>query len=233
MRKEIKYGLFPIVCAGTQKGNEPLEEKSASIKINNFLDKEGNALNPKNFLQFVVSGNSMKFCGIYDKDLIFVKKGFRITDLDLDKFPYILVIKNADSKPDEPNFKLRRAWGIARYNENNSGDKSLIDVVNKTMQVPKFKVIRDLEENGEKVYAGDEETLKDFRNIRLPNYISKYITCENPDNWNQTVVISTTYDTRKEKVHFSIHPIANIVGIVSEVYGVNEQDSNTHTPTNK
>lgn len=43
----------------------------------------------------------MQFCGIHDKDLIFVKGGFKITDLDLSDFPYILVLRTSNSATDK------------------------------------------------------------------------------------------------------------------------------------
>lgn len=212
---------FPIVCAG--KPISATEARSANIKYNTFWDENGKKLDPEKYRQFVVKGNSMKFCGIFDNNLIFVKRGFRITDLLLDKFPYILVIKNADPEPGKSEYKLRRAWGLAQYNENNTKEESLVKLVIETINSEKFQAIKDLEENGEKVYISDEAILTDFKNKRIPEYVKKYIDCASPNEWNQTVVISTTFDTDAKEIHFSIHPISLIVGEVSEVFNVSQK----------
>ncbi len=212
---------FPIVCAG--KPINATEALSANIKYNTFLNENGEKLDPNKYKQFVVKGNSMKFCGIFDNNLIFVKRGFRITDLLLDNFPYILVIKNAEPQPGESEYKLRRAWGLAKYNENNNKEENLVNLVSETIKSDKFQAIKELEENGEKVYVSDEAILDDFKNKRIPEYVKKYIDCASPNEWNQTVVISTTFDTEAKEIHFSIHPISQIVGEVSEVFNVSHK----------
>lgn len=207
--------FYPPAWAGNPKNNNLI--KSVSVKNNTFVDKEGNPLNPEDYYQFVVEGNSMQFCGIHDKDLIFVKKKFRITDLNLTDFPYILVLRNTNMVSEEnTKFKIRRAWGISQF-----GDDRFEKDVRAIMSSPEFQEIKKLKGvDGNDAYRGDEQVIDDFLKNRIPIYEDKYIKCENPDIWNRTVVISTTFDTDNKYIHFSIHPIANIIGIVKDAFTV-------------
>lgn len=211
--------FYPPAWAGNPKNNNLIQ--SVSVKNNTFVDKEGNPLNPEDYYQYVVEGNSMQFCGIHDKDLIFVKKRFRITDLDLNEFPYILVLRNTNVGSDEnTKYKIRRAWGISQF-----GDDRFENDVRTIMSSPEFQEIKKLKGvDGNEAYRGDEQVIEDFLTKRLPKYEDKYIKCENPDVWNRTVVISTTFDTDNKYIHFSIHPIANIIGIVKDAFTVCEKE---------
>ena len=217
-KKRAQYSnvaFYPPAWAGNPKNNNLI--KSVSVKNNTFVDKEGNPLNPDDYYQFVVEGNSMQFCGIHDKDLIFVRKGFRITDLNLTDFPYILVLRNTTMISDEnTKYKIRRAWRISQF-----GDDRFEKDVRAIMSSPYFQEVKKLKGvDGNDAYRGDEQVIEDFLENRLPIYENKYIKCENPDIWNRTVVISTTFDTDNKYIHFSIHPIANIIGIVKDAFTV-------------
>lgn len=219
-RRILNYnsGSYPLVWAGQPK-HTAQEVKSISVETNTFYDKNGNRVNPNDYLHFVVSGNSMQFCGIHDKDLLFVAKGFRIVNLT--DFPYILVLKNTDDADNSIEYKIRRAWGISTY-----GDDRFEADVRAIMASEDFKEIKRLKgKDGVPAYRGDESVIEDFLSNRLPIYEKKYINCNNPNEWNRTVVISTTFDTDERYIHFSIHPIANIVGIVKESFTVSGSQS--------
>lgn len=222
-KKRMQYSNFafyPPAWAGNPKDNSLI--KSISVKNNTFIDRDGSIINPADYYQFVVEGNSMQFCGIHDKDLIFVKKGFRITDLNLKRFPYILVLRYETIKSDEnPRYKIRRAWGISHY-----GDDRFEKDVREIMNSQEFQEIKELKGiDGSAAYRGDGQVIDDFLRHRLPIYEDKYIKCKNPDIWDQTVVISTTFDTENKYIHFSIHPIANIVGMVEDAFTVCNPES--------
>lgn len=209
---------YPTAWAGNPKDYEPV--KSISVKNNTFVDKDGTEIKADEYYHFVVEGNSMQFCGIHDKDLIFVKKGFRITDLDLNRFPYILVLRNTVNTDENPNYKIRRAWCISQF-----GDDRFENDVRTIMNSKGFQEIKELKGiDGNDAYRGDEQIIDDFLKNRLPKYENKYIKCDNPDTWNRTVVISTTFDTDNKYIHFSIHPIANIVGVVTDAFTVYEKN---------
>lgn len=220
-KKRLQFynlSLYPLAWAGQPKRTAQ-EVKSISVERNTFYDKNGNRVNPNDYLHFVVSGNSMQFCGINDKDLLFVAKGFRIVNLT--DFPYILVLKNINSTDNSVEYKIRRAWGISTY-----GDDRFEADVRAIMGSEIFEEIKQLKgKDGVPAYRGDESVINDFLKNRLPAYERKYIDCDNPNEWNRTVIISTTFDTDDNFIHFSIHPIANIVGIVKESYTVSATPS--------
>ncbi len=218
-RAQSNVGCYPPAWAGHPKGCK--EVMSVSVTNNTFKDKDGTIMTPEGYYQFVVEGDSMQFCDIHDKDLIFVKKGFRITDLKTDGFPYILVLKNSDPSNDEcPEYKIRRAWGISIF-----GDDRFEKDVRAILESKDFEVIKTLKgKDGSDAYRGDEQVIEDFLTERLPRYEAKYIKCDNPDILNRTVIISTTFDTDNRYIHFSIHPIASIVGIVKGAFTVDKKD---------
>lgn len=209
---QIRYKAYPVAYAGDVKSAVP-EKESVSTTLNNFYDKDGHLLNPEDYVQFVVSGNSMKFCGIRDGDLVFVASNFRIEQLN--KFPSVLVIRQHCGS-DASQYKLRRAWGIATYNDN-----EFADALRKIITSPEFSDLKSLHnERGKCVYPGDAGIMDDFFKTRLPKYKKVYIYGERRDDWDKTVVLSTTYDPVEGAIHFSIHPIADIIGIVKESFTV-------------
>lgn len=213
VRGQSLYEYYPTACAGSAD-NKPQTALSVSVDSNTFLSEDGTKLDPDDFKQFVVEGNSMQFCGIHEKDLIFVAKGFRIVQLK--EYPYILVLKKTDAKPEKSEFKVRRAWGIAQFGPD-CYEKAVRDImVSEAFQ--KVKKLKGID--GNNAYKGVDQVVFDFLKNRLPGYEDKYIKCDNPDEWDKTVVISTTFDTDEKYIHFSIHPIANIIGIVTQSYKV-------------
>lgn len=213
-RKALLISKYPTACAGSSEYGVPDAVESVSVHHNTFLGKQGEVLDPDEYYQFVVEGNSMRFCNIFDKDLIFVAKGFRIVQLK--KFPYILVIKKHRAIVGESSYKVRRAWSVVRYDS----DRFMADLKS-IMRSDAFQEIKQLaDDNGKSVYPGDSEIARDFKEKRLPRYEKDYIDVQDPDEWNKSVVISTTFDTKERYIHFSIHPIAQIVGIVKGSFSV-------------
>lgn len=222
----LTLSQLPTACAGSPKGDEPKEEKSIAIGNTDFQTKDGAHINPNDYYIYIVKGNSMKFCNIYDGDLIFVAKGFRIVDLK--KFPYILVLRQRDPQPGKSEFKIRRAWRIARYNPADGFDKEIREIINSEEFQPVKKLKNDKNKDA---YSGDSAMIEDFKRERLKEYLEDYINCANPDPWNETVVISTTFDTEDQFIHFSIHPIANIVGIVKDSFTIDDNKKNVSNNT--
>lgn len=209
---------IPTAVAGTPKGDEPREENCTALNSIHFQTKDGMEIDPNDYYIYIVKGDSMKFCHIHDGDLIFVAKGFRIVNLK--KFPYILVLRRSNPAPGKSEYKIRRAWRIARFNPEDQFDKEIREI----MASEEFQQVKKLKNDDNKdAYRGDEAVIEDFKSKRLPRYRSYYIDCANPDPWNETVVISTTFDTKDEFIHFSIHPIANIIGIVKDSFTIDDK----------
>lgn len=201
---------YPTVCAGDSNPNVPITAISASTLYNEFRTQKGERLDPKEFDQYVVHGNSMQYCGIYDKDLLFVKRGFKKEDLV--EFPTIVVLSVRNAKSNEPKYKVRRAWKTCNINDD------LGEVLKTIMNPQNFRSIREIE-----YYDGDAELIKDFFDKRLHDYKTKYIEVQHSNAEDEEILISTTFHTDENKVRFSIHPISSIMGIVKESFTINKK----------
>lgn len=207
-RKENKRNLFPLVCAGSYISGYGEEGVSASIDINHFYTPEGFEINPKVYRQFVVTGNSMSLCGIFDKNLLFVSK--KNSTNDLIDFPKILVIKRRDAHPNEIQYKVRRAWKKCAITDD------LSTILNQIIESTNFKNVLSADECPTK-----KTLIKDFFDIRLKRYKENFPDAENENSEFHDIVISTTWHTDNEKgVRFSIHPIKDIVGVVEYSFTV-------------
>lgn len=222
-RQKVKHSWlfmnYPVACAGVPSADSRVFMRAPSIENNEFKTKTGKLLDPSLYYQYVVEGNSMKFCGIETGSLIFVKKGFTLSDID--RFPVVLVIKRIDAFGNQPQFKIRRAWRICKI-ENDTDFKSIIHEI---ITSSSFKDIKEVFEK-EGVYSGDDNLIIDFMENRLPYYLRKYIHCESPKDSDKEFVISTTYDTVSQKIHFSMHPVTSIIGIVSESFILPNEQKN-------
>lgn len=87
--------------------------------------------------------------------------------------------------------------------------------VNKIITMPKFK--RFIQQ---KDYKGPEWMIRDLLEKRLVDYKHTYFKEGKCPEQYKKIVISTTFDTVKKEIHFSIHPISLIVGNVKEAYTV-------------
>ena len=201
-RRQSRTAYFPLACAGSYTSGIGEKAVSASININHFFTTEGASIDSKAYDQYVVSGNSMSLCGIYDSNLLFVKKDFYAKDLiDL---PKILVIKRRDAKNGEVQYKVRRTWYKCTINDN------LDEVLNTIINTSKFQSILNSSE-----CPGESVLIEDFKNERLQRYEANYPDAHDDKSEYNNIIISTTLHTDMEKgIRFSIHPIKDIMGIV-------------------
>ena len=181
----------------------------SGINLTIYRDYYGNVLNPDNYNLFVVDGDSMKYCGIRDKNLIFVTKGFVIEDGSL---PTVLVIKREDVEENSPEYKIRRVWLKTRY----VNDEDLVVEIRELLQSNDFQKLRRLND-----YPGDEEILTDFKDNRLKQYRNKYLGQEANDK-DKEIIISSTLDTIYDKIHLSIHPVNLVSGKVMGSFNVDK-----------
>lgn len=201
-RRRDRTDYFPVACAGSYTSGIGEKAVSASTNINHFFTPEGTTIVSKAYNQYVVSGNSMSLCGIYNSNLLFVKKDFKVKDLiDL---PKILVIKRRDAKIGEVQYKVRRAWYKCTINDN------LDEVLNTIIISSKFQSILNSSE-----CPGESVLIDDFKNERLLHYKANYPDAHDDKSEYHNIIISTTLHTDMEKgIRFSIHPIKDIMGIV-------------------
>ena len=185
----------------------------SSVDTTIYKDDEGKILDPNQYNLYIVDGNSMRLCGIFDKDLVFSTRDFNISDVK--EFPIILVINKKHLKLDYPASKIRRTWDHVTFTDKDS----LIETLKKILKSVNFQEIRILPE-----YPGDDEVLKDFEDKRLKRYMDEYIECENPNDVDRDIVISSTLNTKKNVIHFSIHPVNKISGEVIASFDMSNKD---------
>ncbi len=208
-REELKdrQCSYFTASAGTPSRVIPVKDVSIATKYTQFKNSEGKVINPDEYIQFVVKGESMQFCGIKHNDLIFVKKGFKLEDLK--SFPVPVVLHRDNAFANETQYKVRRAWGLCKY-------ETCVELVEKVLASDEFRDrIATIS-----FFDGKEAMLKDFHAKRLEVYKGKYINCECPSEINKTIVVSTTFHTDTKKIRFSLHPASQVVGIVSNSFTV-------------
>lgn len=214
-RAELSEPTTPYftACAGSPGTDTPRCADSIPMKYNTFRTKDGKIINPKDYLQFIVKGDSMRYYGIHDGDIIFVRRGFKPEDLTNFILPKAIVIKRRIVSVDESEYKVRRAWAVSDI----EGCRKMIDAI---IESRAFDVIKEIKDDSGSLLFNSVAVLEDFERERLPRYRDLFINCENPVEENRKLVISTTYDTKEKKIHFSLHPISLVVGIVSESYTI-------------
>lgn len=196
-----------VACAGSKESEACTKVSAIDIQQCNFCDSNGKPLNLSLYNCYVVHGDSMKYAGINDNDFILVPKNFNLDSLK--SFPEILVIRYREQNENKPYYKVRRAW------YRGSIEDDLVKVAKSIMEMPKFN--RLTQQEG---YKGPEWMIRDLLEKRLVDYKYTYFKeGECPKRYKQ-IVISTTFDTIMKEIHFSIHPVSLIAGIVEESYTV-------------
>ena len=204
-------------CAGSDDENKiiPSYREIQSLEYNVFKDQNGNILNINDYLHFIVQGESMQFCGIHNNDVIFVDEKFKFEEDT--KFPIILVLRKYHlNREDKAQYKIRRTWMRCKY----TSKEELVDIVkSKILPSTKFQEIRQLS-----TYDGDSALIQDLKDKRIKIYEEKYIKCENPNDNDKEIIISTTFHTKEKEIRFSLHPVSIIVGQVIASFPINDNN---------
>lgn len=206
--KDYQKRDYFVACAGSMEPETSRKISGVDIKEFNLCDSQGKLIDTSLFDCYIVSGDSMKYAGINDNDFILVSKDFNVVSLK--EFPEILVIKYREEVEDRPIYKVRRAW------YKGSIEDDLSEVAKKIMHMSKFQKLT--RQNG---YKGEDWMIRDLIGNRLEKYKLVYFQdglC--PESYKE-VVISTTFDSVKKEIHFSIHPLCLIKGVVQEAYSIN------------
>lgn len=216
-RKEIQQNIinsatiaFPqreynVACAGSKEGDTCKTVSAIDIQSCNFCDANGTPLNLSLYDCFVVHGESMKYAGIKNNDFILVAKDFTLSSLNT--FPEILVIRYRVQDDNKPSYKVRRTW------YKGSIDDDLQEVAKGIFDIPAFQTLTK-----QVGFRSKEWMIDDLTNKRLKKYKDTYNTKE----CNKEIIISTTFDTENKEIHFSIHPVSLIVGVVKEAYTIKQ-----------
>lgn len=197
------FSEYLTVSAGNPEDGEKEHTRSLSTSGTAFCDEKNVPLRTQDYDTYVVRGESMTLCGIRDRDIIFVRKGFKPSTLPTVTFPEAFVIRRSARKPGEPLYKLRRTWRTFL-----PASENVQQAIREIMESDSFRRVRD-ERNA---YPGDAEMLNDFKENRLPQYVRDF-----PDN--PPAVISTTL--KHGRLHFSIHPQQSLKGKVDYAFTVN------------
>lgn len=197
--------MYFVASAGSHDKSACEQIEAVDINSCDFLDRDGNALDLSLYDFFIVHGDSMQYANISTGDLLFVKKGFMPNDLKDETLPQILVLRYKEHSDGKPRFKVRRAWHVGIIKDN------LKEVAIKITKEGSFSILTQQEG-----YMGNDWMLKDLEE-RIITFGKDY------PEYDGKVVLSTTFDTKEKKIHFSIHPINSVVGIVSESYTISQK----------
>ena len=206
---DFNLTTYNVACAGSGKYVTAPTTVATSDVNSTFLDSKGLRIPVEQFHRMIVRGNSMSLCNISDGDLIFVKKDFNPDSLK-DNMPKILVIKRRAATPEQAQYKVRRTW-LAM----SASDLSSPGIFASITSLPGFAELI----NGSNS-PGLQAMIDDFTQARIPNYLRDYPNAHLAEDTFNKVVISTTLDTDTGKIHFSIHPQANILGIVCHIFSL-------------
>lgn len=208
-RKKKEKDEVASVNAGDRKDQDVgATIATDALRTLTFTDKDGSVINPDDFEKYIVVGSSMKYCGISDRDLIFVTKGVNMEDLK--DFPKPIVLRWDNAGPDSPQFKLRRGW--ATWIPCADGADTVLQSI---FSNPAFDQIRRIPG-----YDGDEVLARDFKEERLPRYMARYASAGGACSLDDGVLISTTWHVAENKVRFSIHRLSSLVGVVKASFDV-------------
>lgn len=208
--------LFPVVCAGSEKPWASKDIKVTNLDWGKFFDKDNNPVNPDNFLKFITRGNSMLLGGIKDGDLVLVEE-----KKDGIIYPAFVVLKrepqaiaNAHRVNDYAELKIRRAWNECDLGKT---DDDILSIIREIIEGN--KTFNELKQLDSTKFPSEEWLICDFSE-RLKRYREEHEGCESNSNEHFTAIISTTLDTFKNRVHFSIHSKQMLIGVVKHAYGI-------------
>lgn len=120
------------------------------------------------------------------------------------------------NREDKAQYKIRRTWMRCKY----TSKEELVDIVkSKILPSTKFQEIRQLS-----TYDGDSALIQDLKDKRIKIYEEKYIKCENPNDNDKEIIISTTFHTKEKEIRFSLHPVSIIVGQVIASFPINDNN---------
>lgn len=177
------------------------------LRTHTFTDKNGSVIDPADFNKYIVIGNSMQYCGINDRDLIFATKGVNVKDLE--ELPKPMIIKWENAPADAPQFKLRRGWATWIPCDDADG------ILEAIFANPAFEQVRRIPG-----YDGDEKLADNFKNIKLPEYLAEHGIQAGKCSIEDRVLISITWHVDERQVRFSIHRLSNLVGVVKASFDV-------------
>lgn len=217
-RNSIKYAqIMKVACAGSEKPHTPKELKVTNIHWNDFLDDKGRPLKKEKFHTYIINGQSMLLGGIQDNDIIFVDNQ---TDINKLSFPIIMALhreqiamNKAAQYGDKAEIKIRRTWDKCELTDK----QAILKLVSNIIDSDKFKRLRNIDVTK---FPTKEWLLVDLQR-RLDRYCEEHPNHTLQNHKDHTILISTTLDTNRNIVHFSIHSSGCVIGEVKYAFGIN------------
>lgn len=212
---------IPVACAGKAEVGMLHWRRGLSMYSNEFLAPDGRRLTPKEYKAYVTRGDSMRLCGILNGAVLFVRMVFRFDEHRM-TFPKILLLKRDKSGWDnwmdnllmwlglKPSYKVRRAWSLYRVGEDN--DNEILERIHHDQSFAALEANRE--------FMGWDEMKKNFKEVKLVEYMKKYSNCKVAGDENHLAIISTTLHKKDNQIKFSIHPVRVIEGEVECYYNV-------------
>lgn len=220
--EETKIEPVDVASAGSPIPQTPQQIMTSSASLNKLQTcNEGLT----DYRKFWIKGNSMLLCGIRNDDILLTET-IDPTEISKLSFPKALVLKRegrsleeAIAKGDYAKYKVRRAWAVLPFDE-----EQIMAKVDEIMQSIAFQQLR---RDYPKSFYSNEEMKTDCREKRIAKYIREYQNCKMESDDSHKIIISTTLREVKgeSKVFFSIHPVRTVVG--KAVYTFHKEMKNT------
>lgn len=194
----------------------PSAQRLVNLNEKGFFNSDGQKIEYDEYRKFSVAGWSMLLTGIQDGDLLFVKPYGSESDMI---FPCVVVVEREHFSRFDRNtahYKVRRSWAVCHM-----GGEDLNQLLDRIISSSEFKGLIN-ESGGRNCFMSPEDMKKDFFDTRLRKYLLDYPQCKQAEDKNNVAVISTTLDTKRNVVHFSIHPYRCIVGEVLYSFGLQD-----------
>ena len=212
--------VLPVAFAGNAHLGIPKEKEYLNLDLDGFIDKNGKTLLLDKANCFCVCGQSMLLAGIEDNDILFTNPLSPDYKMDL---PCVTVIKRDHfsqcdmvAQGNIPQYKVRRTWG--QYDISKKDEHYMLRKLEGIIEMPEFIALT--KESALKCSMNTDEMKKDFLERRWPAYKKNYPTCQQDNDKDSQVIISTTLDVKENKVHFSIHPRRCLVGVATNSFSV-------------
>lgn len=186
-----------VACAGSGESEYPFSKRIRSSELVNVWNLIDSQENPSLYTPYIVKGNSMQYANLNPNDILIAKRQDIRTASD--SFPSIVVISISDAMPGTCQYKIRRAWRVVNENASLSQFENIVDDVLASDHFADLRIqakSRCPNDNDLK-----SEIMEDF---------SRY-------GRDGDVLLSTTYKTDLQRIHFSLHKISSVVGVAEYV----------------
>lgn len=195
MISAFKTQSIPIAYAGSIHGPHPSSAKVNAKAIDIIKNQLRENSSNENLIPYLVDGDSMQYADIHNGDIVLTEKP-NFLNLEL---PKVIVLEGINNSDSTLIFKLRRAWKVL---PNDTDILTFTEIIKDILVSDKFKELKSLVKHK---CPTDSNLLEEI--------VDKYKHFDNSNR--EDIVISTTYRTGIQKIGFSLHRTADVVGVVA------------------